>query len=93
MTIPPSAAIVSVEVVEDSSSVTIWTCTPGIVIGRRGDTADRIRTSLSASIGRPVQIFIHETKDPPENPPSVGVREPRTPNPMAPVTAVVVEVD
>lgn len=82
--LPEHAIVTSVEVSGDSSVVVIHTLTPGLVIGRRGETADRVRDALSASIGSPVQLRIMEDEGPSQGPPSGGVREPRSPLPNSP---------
>jgi hypothetical protein len=92
-TVPPEAVITSLDVADDLSRVTLWTRTPGLVIGRRGETADRIRSGLSESIGSPIQLFIYESKEPPEEPPSGGVRQPVSPFPVGPTTAAQAEID
>ena|ERR1700689_5054637 len=83
--LPHDALIVSVEVSEDSSLVTLRTLTPGIVIGRRGTVAEGIRDALRASVGPQVYLRIEEVKDPPDDGPLGGVREPRSPFPNEPL--------
>jgi ribosomal protein S3 len=67
--------------------VTVWTHHPGLLIGRRGSTADSIRASLGEALGiERVSFLIHEVRDEPPDNPEGGVREPRRPFPSAPVT-------
>jgi small subunit ribosomal protein S3 len=44
--------------------VDIWCARPGIVIGRRGEEADRIRASLEELTGTRVQLNILEVRGP-----------------------------
>jgi small subunit ribosomal protein S3 len=48
----------------DRVRVDIFTARPGIVIGRRGEEADRIRAGLAELTGTPVQLNIFEVRDP-----------------------------
>jgi small subunit ribosomal protein S3 len=43
--------------------VNIFTARPGIVIGRKGQDIDRIRTELTALTGKEIYIEIHEVRD------------------------------
>jgi small subunit ribosomal protein S3 len=47
--------------------VNIFTARPGIVIGRKGQDIERIRTELAASTGKEIYIEIHEVRDPDTN--------------------------
>ncbi len=63
----PHAAISRVEVerTRDRLRVDVHTARPGIVIGRRGSEADRLRAGLTAITGNPkVQLNIQEIKQP-----------------------------
>ena len=67
MTELPHAAISRVEVerTRDRLRVDVHTARPGIVIGRRGAEADRLRTGLTEISGNPrVQLNIQEIKQP-----------------------------
>ncbi len=63
----PHAAISRIEVerTRDRLRIDVHTARPGIVIGRRGSEADRLRTKLSKISGNPkVQLNIQEIKQP-----------------------------
>jgi small subunit ribosomal protein S3 len=67
MTQLPHAAISRVEVerTRDRLRVDVHTARPGIVIGRRGSEADRLRAGLTKITGNPkVQLNIQEIKQP-----------------------------
>src|SRR6188472_3049400 len=67
MTELPHAAISRVEVerTRDRLRVDVHTARPGIVIGRRGAEADRLRTDLAQMSGNPkIQLNIQEIKQP-----------------------------
>lgn len=89
---PRWAEIASLEMSEDLSLVTLRTRRPMIFIGRRGKTADHIRAGLSDAFGVPVVLKIEEVKEPPHDPPTGGVREPRSPQPDAPTPALTASV-
>mgnify|MGYP006270891715 CR=1 FL=1 len=55
---------VEIERTRDRVRVDIHTARPGIVIGRRGQEADRIRTDLEQLTGKQVQLNILEVKNP-----------------------------
>jgi small subunit ribosomal protein S3 len=55
---------VEIERTRDRVRVDIHTARPGIVIGRRGAEADRIRTELEKLSGKQVQLNILEVKNP-----------------------------
>lgn len=57
-------ADVEIERTRDRVRVDIHTARPGIVIGRRGTEADRIRTDLEKLTGKQVQLNILEVKNP-----------------------------
>jgi small subunit ribosomal protein S3 len=54
---------VEIERTRDRVRVDIWTARPGIVIGRRGAEADRIRSNLEKLSGKQVQLNIREVKN------------------------------
>jgi small subunit ribosomal protein S3 len=63
----PHAAISRIEIerTRDRLRVDVHTARPGIVIGRRGSEADRLRTGLAKITGNPkVQLNIQEIKQP-----------------------------
>jgi len=47
--------------------VNIHTARPGIVIGRKGQDIDKIRTDLGKKTGKEIYIEIHEVRDPDAN--------------------------
>ncbi len=55
---------VEIERTRERVRVDIYTARPGIVIGRRGAEADRIRTELETFTGKQVQLNILEVKNP-----------------------------
>jgi small subunit ribosomal protein S3 len=55
---------VEIERTRDRVRVDIHTARPGIVIGKRGQEADRIRTDLEKLTGKQVQLNILEVKNP-----------------------------
>src|SRR6202012_6216968 len=55
---------VEIERTRDRVRVDIHTARPGIVIGRRGTEADRIRADLEKLTGKQVQLNILEVKNP-----------------------------
>ena len=57
-------AKVEIERTRDRVRVDIHTARPGIVIGRRGAEADRLRTELEKLTGKQVQLNILEVKQP-----------------------------
>ena len=60
----PASAKVEIERTRDRVRVDIHTARPGIVIGRRGAEADRIRGDLEKLTGKQVQLNILEVKNP-----------------------------
>ena len=62
----PNAAISRVEIerTRDRLRIDVHTARPGIVIGRRGAEADRLRTELEKLTGKQVQLNILEVKNP-----------------------------
>ncbi|MCB0916678.1 MAG: 30S ribosomal protein S3 [Actinobacteria bacterium] len=57
-------AKVEIERTRDRVRVDIWTARPGIVIGRQGTEAERMRGKLDKLTGKQVQLNIHEVKNP-----------------------------
>ena len=57
-------AKVQIERTRDRVTITLYTARPGIVIGRRGAEADRLRTELEKLTGKQVQLNIHEAANP-----------------------------
>lgn len=55
---------VEIERTRERVRIDIYTARPGIVIGRRGAEADRIRTELEELTGKQVQLNILEVKNP-----------------------------
>jgi small subunit ribosomal protein S3 len=55
---------VEIERTRDRVSVTIFTARPGIVIGRRGAEADRLRENLEKLTGKQVKLNIREVLNP-----------------------------
>lgn len=55
---------IDIERTRDRLIVDIHTARPGVVIGRRGSEAERLRTGLEKLTGRPVKLNINEVKDP-----------------------------
>ncbi|MCV0011573.1 30S ribosomal protein S3 [Mobiluncus mulieris] len=55
---------VGIERTRDRVSVDLYTARPGIVIGRRGAEADRLRAQLEKLTGKQVQLNIREVKNP-----------------------------
>jgi small subunit ribosomal protein S3 len=47
-----------------SAQITIHTARPGIVIGKKGEDIDKLRTVVSAMMGVPVQINVEEIRKP-----------------------------
>ncbi len=55
---------VEIERTRDRVSITIFTARPGIVIGRRGAEADRLRENLETLTGKQVKLNIREVLNP-----------------------------
>lgn len=55
---------IDIERTRDRLIVDIHTARPGVVIGRRGSEAERLRGGLEDLTGRPVKLNINEVKDP-----------------------------
>jgi small subunit ribosomal protein S3 len=61
---PAGISRIEIERARDQVRVDIWSARPGIVIGRRGEEADRIRASLAEFTGTRVQLNIFEVRGP-----------------------------
>jgi small subunit ribosomal protein S3 len=59
-----SVSKVFIERPPQNAKVTIHTARPGIVIGRKGEDAEKLRDQISKMIGVPVQINIEEIRKP-----------------------------
>lgn len=55
---------IDIERTRDRLIVDIHTARPGVVIGRRGSEAERLRNGLEELTGNPVKLNINEVKDP-----------------------------
>ena len=55
---------IDIERIGDQIQVDVHTARPGVVIGRRGVEADRLRAGLDKITGRPVKLNVIEVKDP-----------------------------
>jgi small subunit ribosomal protein S3 len=55
---------IDIERTRDRLIVDIHTARPGVVIGRKGSEAERLRGALEAMADRPVKLNINEVKDP-----------------------------
>jgi hypothetical protein len=77
------AVVEAVQVSADLSTITLWTSTPGVVIGRRGAVAQRISDALKDSLGIQVRLLVQELDDPPDDDPFGAAGEPRSPIPDA----------
>lgn len=59
-----SVSKVVIERPSQSAKVTIHTARPGIVIGKKGEDVDKLRTELTEIMGVPVHINIEEVRKP-----------------------------
>ena len=55
---------IDLERTRDRVQIDIHTARPGVVIGRKGSEADRLRAGLEKLTGRMVKFNVHEVKDP-----------------------------
>ncbi|MDH3605397.1 MAG: 30S ribosomal protein S3 [Acidimicrobiia bacterium] len=55
---------IEIERIGEQIQVDVHTARPGVVIGRRGVEADRLRAGLDKITGRPVKLNVVEVKDP-----------------------------
>lgn len=61
---PAGVSRIEIERAGDRVRVDIWSARPGIVIGRRGEEADRIRASLAELTGTRIQLNLFEVRGP-----------------------------
>jgi len=59
-----SVSRVRIERPAQTARITIFTARPGIVIGKKGEDVDRLRSDLSERMGVPVHINIEEIRKP-----------------------------
>ncbi len=59
-----SVSRVDIERPAKTAKLTIYTARPGIVIGKKGEDVEKLRTELSRRMGVPVQINIEEIRKP-----------------------------
>jgi small subunit ribosomal protein S3 len=59
-----SVSRVEIERPAQTARVTIYTARPGIVIGKKGEDVEKLRTQLTAKMGVPVNINIEEIRKP-----------------------------
>ena len=55
---------IEIERIGEQIQIDVHTARPGVVIGRRGVEADRLRAGLDKITGRPVKLNVVEVKDP-----------------------------
>jgi small subunit ribosomal protein S3 len=59
-----SVSRIDIERPAQTARVTIHTARPGIVIGKKGEDVERLRTELSRRMGMPVHVNIEEVRKP-----------------------------
>jgi len=59
-----SVSRVEIERPAQTARVTVYTARPGIVIGKKGEDVEKLRSELSAKMGVPVHINIEEIRKP-----------------------------
>lgn len=59
-----SVSRVEIERPAQTARITIYTARPGIVIGKKGEDVEKLRTELTAKMGVPVHINIEEIRKP-----------------------------
>lgn len=59
-----SVSRVEIERPAQTARITIFTARPGIVIGKKGEDVEKLRTELTAKMGVPVHINIEEIRKP-----------------------------
>ncbi len=59
-----SVSRVEIERPAQTARITIYTARPGIVIGKKGEDVEKLRTLLTAKMGVPVHINIEEIRKP-----------------------------
>jgi hypothetical protein len=83
----PGVQVERLDIDASAGVVTVWTRYPGLLIGRRGATADSIRQSIRDALGiESVKLAIIEVRPQEPEDPEDGVREPRRPRPPSPTT-------
>lgn len=67
--LPEDAVVVGIEAAGAESVVTLWTTTPGLCIGRRGETAQATRLAIEAFVNHRVEFRVEEaeTEEPPDS--------------------------
>jgi ribosomal protein S3 len=63
--LPDVAEVGAVQVSDDQSVVTVWTSTPGEVIGSHGSTAGAINEALRNHLGAHVTFRVQEVREAP----------------------------
>jgi len=74
-------SMIELDVTDIGRVVTVRTRTPGALIGRRGATADALRTKLADELGDPALRLNLIGEPPGQSPEQSGLREPRRPPP------------
>jgi small subunit ribosomal protein S3 len=59
-----SVSRVEIERPAQTARITVFTARPGIVIGKKGEDVEKLRTELAAKMGVPVNINIEEIRKP-----------------------------
>lgn len=59
-----SVSRVEIERPAQTARITVYTARPGIVIGKKGEDVEKLRTELAARMGVPVNINIEEIRKP-----------------------------
>ena len=59
-----SVSRVEIERPAQTAKVTVYTALPGIVIGKKGEDVEKLRNTLTAQMGVPVQVNIEEIRKP-----------------------------
>ena len=59
-----SVSRVEIERPAQTAKVTVYTARPGIVIGKKGEDVEKLRTTLTQQMGVPVQVNIEEIRKP-----------------------------
>jgi small subunit ribosomal protein S3 len=59
-----SVSRVEIERPAQTARITVYTARPGIVIGKKGEDVEKLRTELAAKMGIPVNINIEEIRKP-----------------------------
>ena len=61
---PEGSSVERIEFSEDGSTLTLWTRDVGPLLGRRGTTAERLRTGIEHELHRSVQLMFGELPRP-----------------------------